>query len=52
MLNWLYIQTETTEPLLLPDSVQRQKFAEGIEKLMNLDAEQLMSNLAEQAIRI
>ena len=52
MLNWLYIQTETTEPLLLPDSVQRQKFAEGIEKLMNLDAEQLMSNLAEQAIWI
>lgn len=52
MLNWLYIQTETTEPLLLPDSVQRQKFAEGIEKLMNLDAEQLMSNLGEQAIWI
>jgi small conductance mechanosensitive channel len=52
MLNWLYIQTETTEPLLLPDSVQRQKFAEGIEKLMNLDAEQLISNLAEQAIWI
>ncbi|MBQ5903486.1 MAG: mechanosensitive ion channel family protein [Alistipes sp.] len=52
MLNLLYTQTETTEPLLLPDSVQRQKFAEGIEKLMNLDAEQLMSNLGEQAIWI
>ena len=52
MLNLLYTQTETTEPLLLPDSVQRQKFAQGIEKLMNLDAEQLISNLAEQAIWI
>lgn len=46
----LFIQTEPTEPLLLPDSVQRQKLAEGIEKLMNLDMHALMSSLAEQVI--
>ncbi|MBR3774198.1 MAG: mechanosensitive ion channel [Alistipes sp.] len=46
----LYTQTETTEPLILPDSVQKQRLAESIEKLMNLDMQELMSHLAEQAI--
>lgn len=52
MLNLLYTQTEMTEPLLLPDSVQRQRFAESIEKLMNLDTQQLVSTLVEQAVWI
>lgn len=46
----LYTQTETTEPLILPDSVQKQRLAESIEKLMNLDMQEMLSNLAEQAI--
>ena len=46
----LYTQTESVEPLMLPDSVQKQKFVESIEKLMNLDMQEMMSNLAEQAI--
>lgn len=46
----LYTQTETTEPLILPDSVQKQRLAESIEKLMNLDMQELMLHLAEQAI--
>lgn len=46
----LYTQTETTEPLLLPDSVQKQRLAESIEKLMNLDMQEMLSHLAEQAI--
>ncbi len=46
----LYTQTETTEPLILPDSVQKQRLAESIEKLMNLDMQEMMSHLAEQAI--
>lgn len=46
----LYTQTETTEPLILPDSVQKQKFAEGLEKLMNLDMQELFSSLTEQAV--
>ena len=46
----LYTQTETTEPLILPDSVQKQRLAESIETLMNLDMQELMSHLAEQAI--
>ena len=46
----LYTQTETTEPLILPDSVQKQRLAESIEKLMNLDMQEMLSHLAEQAI--
>lgn len=46
----LYTQTEMTEPLILPDSVQKQRLAESIDKLMNLDMQQMMSHLAEQAI--
>lgn len=46
----LYTQTETTEPLILPDSVQKQRLAESIEKLMNLDIQEMLSHLAEQAI--
>lgn len=46
----LYTQTETTEPLILPDSVQKQRLAESIDKLMNLDMQEMMSHLAEQAI--
>lgn len=46
----LYTQTESVEPLMLPDSVQKRKFVEGIEKLMNLDMQEVMTNLAEQAI--
>ncbi len=46
----LYTQTETTEPLILPDSVQKQRLAESTEKLMNLDMQEMLSHLAEQAI--
>lgn len=46
----LFTQTEPIEPLMLPDSVQKQKLVQGIEKLMNLDMQEVMSNLAEQAI--
>ena len=34
----LYTQTETTEPLILPDSVQKQRLAESIEELMGKQA--------------
>ncbi len=36
--------------MILPDSVQKQRLAESIEKLMNLDMQEMLSHLAEQAI--
>lgn len=48
----LYTQTEATEPLMLPDSIQRQKFAEAVDRLMNLDVQEVMNGLTEQIIWI
>lgn len=35
---------------MLPDSLQKQKFVESIERLMNLDVNEALSNLTEQVI--
>ena len=47
-----FLQTEPTAPLLLPDSVQKEQFEQAINKLINLDASQLLSGAAESLIWI
>ncbi len=46
----LFLQTETTEPLLIPDSIQKEQFQRAFDRLMSLDASELMSSFAEQAL--
>lgn len=41
----LFIQSNPPEPLMLPDSVQKARFAETIHKLSELDYSQLLNNI-------
>lgn len=55
MLNLLFsllLQSDDPQrqPLILPDSVQKQNFAEAINKLVNTDYHQLLINLAQEAV--
>ncbi|MBQ5879802.1 MAG: mechanosensitive ion channel, partial [Alistipes sp.] len=45
-----FLQSTDSLPLMLPDSVQKQMFAESIDKLMNLDMGEMLTHLTEQAI--
>lgn len=48
----LFIQTDTTESLILPDSVQKAQFAETVTKIVNTDYRQLLVDLANEAMWI
>ncbi len=51
--NWLsFLIEEPAAPVILPDSVQKAKFAETVDKLMHLDVEQVLSNLVSQTMWI
>ncbi len=53
ILNWLsFLIQEPAVPVMLPDSVQKAKFAETVDKLMHLDIEQALSNLVSQTMWI
>ncbi|MDO4758740.1 MAG: mechanosensitive ion channel [Rikenellaceae bacterium] len=45
-----FLQADTTQSLMLPDSVQKQRFVESVERLMNLDMQEVMSSFLEQAV--
>ncbi|MBQ6881439.1 MAG: mechanosensitive ion channel [Alistipes sp.] len=47
-----FMQTTPSEPVILPDSVQKAHFEEAYNKLMNLDARQLFSDLMSELIWI
>lgn len=50
----LFLQGDMPErqPLILPDSVQKQNFAEAINKIVNADYHQLIINLAQETVWI
>lgn len=48
----LFLQSETTEPMMLPDSVQKAQFREAFDTLMNLDVEAFLSDLAGEVVWI
>ena len=48
----LLAQAQPAAPLMLPDSVQKAKFAQAGDKLANLDLEAVMRNLLSQSIWI
>lgn len=48
----LLAQAQPAAPLMLPDSVQKAKFAQAVDKLANLDLEEVMRNLLSQSIWI
>lgn len=48
----LFIQTDTTESLILPDSVQKAQLAETVTKIVNTDYRQLLVDLANEAMWI
>lgn len=50
MLRPFFLQTEPAAPLILPDSVQKERFAEAVQKLMALDLSQVMRTIIEQAL--
>ncbi|WP_295937613.1 mechanosensitive ion channel domain-containing protein [uncultured Alistipes sp.] len=49
---FLFTQTETPEPLILPDSVQKANLAETIDKVVHLDYRQFFMNMASEAVWI
>ncbi len=48
----LFVQSETVEPMMLPDSVQKAQFREAFDTLMNLDVEAFLSDLAGEVVWI
>ena len=48
----LFIQSNPPEPLMLPDSVQKARFAEAVQRLANTDYSQLFNNLVGDLIWI
>ena len=49
MLNWLsFLVEEPAVPVIVPDSVQKAKFAETVDKIMNLDASEMLNKLVSQ----
>lgn len=47
--NWLsFLIEEPAEPVILPDSVQKAKLAETVDKLMHLDLEKLFTSMVSQ----
>jgi small conductance mechanosensitive channel len=48
---WFHLlQTETTAPLILPDSVQKENFRQAFEMIANLDFSEMVSGLMGQTI--
>ena len=50
LLNFLLVQAQEKEPLILPDSVQKANFAQAIDKLVNADYHQLLMNFIGEAV--
>lgn len=48
--HFLMAQTEPTEPLVLPDSLQKAQWSEKIESVRTLDWNELLNNLASEAM--
>lgn len=46
----LQTATEQTEKLILPDSVQKAKFAETVDKLIHMDYQKVLTDLVSQSI--
>lgn len=45
MLRPFFLQSEPAAPLILPDSVQKERFAEAVQKLMSLDLSEVLRNI-------
>lgn len=50
LLKILFVQSQDHQPLILPDSVQKAKFANAIDKLVNADYHQLLMNFIGEAV--
>ena len=48
----LFIQSNPPEPLMLPDSVQKARFAEAVQRLANTDFSQMFNNIVGDLIWI
>ena len=49
MFNWLsFLVEEPAVPVIVPDSIQKAKFAETVDKIMNLDASEMLNKLVSQ----
>ena len=48
----LFLQSNPPEPLMLPDSVQKARFAETVQKLSELDYSQLFNNMIGELVWI
>ncbi len=47
-----FLQSEEAAPLMLPDSVQKENFQKAIDTLINLDVEEALSSLMQEAVWI
>ena len=50
MLKFLLVQSTPPEPLMLPDSVQKARFAEAVQRVAELDYHQLFNNVVSDLI--
>ena len=49
-MGFLFITAQQTEKLIVPDSIQKAKFAETVEKIANMDLEKVLTNLVSESI--
>ena len=50
MLSPFFLQSEPAAPLIVPDSIQKERFAEAVQKLMSLDLSEVMRTIVEQTL--
>lgn len=49
---WTFLATEPTGPLILPDSIQKAKFHDAVDKIAHLDVENLLQNILTESLWI
>ena len=51
-MGFSFITAQQPENLIVPDSIQKAKFAETVEKIANMDLEKVLTNLVSESIWI
>ena len=49
-MGFSFITAQQPENLIVPDSIQKAKFAETVEKIANMDLEKVLTNLVSESI--
>ena len=49
---WTFLATESAEPLILPDSVQKANLAKAVEKIASLDYHEVLQTMLSEAVWI